>query len=70
MSSMIDRYQLRYFLAVADHGNFSRAAAHCNVAQPTLSVGIAKLEKDLGTQLFIRNSRRVQLTGAGGSIAR
>jgi DNA-binding transcriptional LysR family regulator len=62
---MIDRYQLRYFLAVADHGNFSRAAAHCNVAQPTLSVGIAKLEKDLGTQLFIRNSRRVQLTGAG-----
>ena len=42
---MIDRYLLRYFLAVIDHGNFSKAAAQCNVSQPTLSVGIAKLER-------------------------
>ena len=62
---MIERYQLRYYLAVVDHGNFSRAAAHCNVAQPTLSVGIAKLERKLGTKLFLRNSQRVQLTPAG-----
>ncbi|MEJ7927739.1 LysR family transcriptional regulator [Sphingobium sp. AN641] len=62
---MIDRYQLRYFLAVVDHGNFSRAAAQCNVAQPTLSAGIAKLERALGSALFLRSSQRVQLTQAG-----
>jgi DNA-binding transcriptional LysR family regulator len=47
---MIDRYQLRYFLAVVETGNFSRAAAKMNVNQPTLSVGIAKLEKGLGAK--------------------
>ncbi|WP_033920910.1 LysR family transcriptional regulator [Sphingomonas sp. 37zxx] len=62
---MIDRYQLRYFLAVVDHGNFSRAAANCHVSQPTLSAGIAKLERFLGTPLFLRSSQRVELTGAG-----
>ena len=62
---MIDRYQLRYFLAVVDAGNFSRAAQQVNVTQPTLSVGIAKLEQALGARLFLRNSRRVQLTEAG-----
>ncbi len=62
---MIDRSQLRYFLAVVEQGNFSRAAAQCNVTQPTLSVAIKKLESDLGTKLFARNSRRVRLTRAG-----
>lgn len=63
---MIDRYLIRYFLAVIDQGNFSRAAAACNVSQPTLSIGIAKLEDDLGTKLFVRSNQRVELT-AGGS---
>ena len=62
---MIDRHQLRYFLAVVDHGNFTRAAAACNVSQPTLSVGIAKLEETLGSRLFQRNSQRVRLTPGG-----
>lgn len=62
---MIDRYQLRYFLAVVDHGNFSRAAERCNVSQPTLSAGIAKLERFLGSALFLRSSQRVELTAAG-----
>lgn len=62
---MIDRYLLRYFLAVVDQGTFSRAAAHCHVSQPTLSVGIAKLERLLGTALFFRSNQRVQLTEAG-----
>jgi DNA-binding transcriptional LysR family regulator len=62
---MIDRYLLRYFLAIVDHGNFSRAAAHCGVSQPTLSVGIAKLERELGAGLFLRSNQRVQLTEAG-----
>lgn len=62
---MIDRYQLRYFLAVVETGGFSRAAAQVNVTQPTLSAGIAKLEQALGARLFLRNSRRVQLTEEG-----
>jgi DNA-binding transcriptional LysR family regulator len=66
---MIDRYLLRYFLAVIDQGNFSKAAASCNVSQPTLSVGIAKLEKLLGRSLFHRTNRRVELTEAGARFA-
>jgi DNA-binding transcriptional LysR family regulator len=66
---MIDRYHLRYFLAVIDQGNFSRAAEACNVSQPTLSVGVAKLEKALGRPLFRRTNRRVELTEAGVALA-
>lgn len=68
MASMIDRYQLRYFLAIVDAGNFSRAAALVNVTQPTLSVGIAKLERSVGAKLFLRNNQRVQLTDAGARL--
>jgi DNA-binding transcriptional LysR family regulator len=66
---MIDRYPLRYFLAVIDAGNFSKAAMQCNVSQPTLSVGIAKLERELGQPLFHRTNRRVELTAAGARFA-
>lgn len=66
---MIDRYTLRYFLAVIDTGNFSKAAAQCNVSQPTLSVGISKLERELGQPLFHRTNRRVELTSAGARFA-
>jgi DNA-binding transcriptional LysR family regulator len=62
---MMDGYLIRYFLAVVETGNFSRAAAQANVAQPTLSAGIGKLERQLGAQLFDRTNRRVHLTGAG-----
>ncbi len=66
---MIDRYTLRYFLAVIDNGNFSKAAAQCHVSQPTLSVGISKLERALGVDLFLRTNRRVELTAAGARFA-
>lgn len=62
---MIDQYLLRYFLAVAEAGNFSRAARRVSVTQPTLSVGIAKLERELGARLFDRDRQRVALTPAG-----
>lgn len=62
---VLDRYMLRYFLAVVDQGNFSRAASHCNVSQPTLSIGIAKLERTVGAALFVRSNQRVELTDGG-----
>src|SRR5215475_13035029 len=61
----MDRYLLRYFLAVAELGSFSKAAAKANVTQPTLSIGIAKLEEQVGARLFNRTTRRVSLTPAG-----
>lgn len=66
---MMDRYHLRYFLSVIDQGNFSKAAERCHVSQPTLSVGIAKLEATLGKPLFLRTNRRVELTEAGAHLA-
>ena len=65
---MIERYLLRYFLAVVDTGGFSRGAAQVNVTQPTLSVGIAKLEALVGAPIFHRTSQRVHLTEAGARL--
>jgi DNA-binding transcriptional LysR family regulator len=56
---------LRYFLAVAYEGNISRAAESLFIAQPSLSRQIQNLEKELGCQLFIRKSHRVELTPEG-----
>ncbi|HVY86744.1 MAG TPA: LysR family transcriptional regulator [Caulobacterales bacterium] len=61
----MDRYLLRYFLAVAELGSFSKAAGRVSVTQPTLSAGIAKLEEQVGARLFERTTRRVSLTPAG-----
>ncbi|HKY82890.1 MAG TPA: LysR family transcriptional regulator [Sphingobium sp.] len=66
---MIERYLIHYFLAVVDQGNFSRAAQQCGVSQPTLSVGIAKLEALLDRILFNRTNRRVELTSFGVTFA-
>ena len=61
----MDFYQIRYFLAVAKTGTFSKAAERAFVTQPTLSAGIKKLEGDLGVRLFERGPRRASLTPEG-----
>ncbi len=61
----MELHQLRYFVTVADQGNFTRAAEQCFVAQPSLSQQIIKLERELGQPLFDRLGRTVRLTDAG-----
>lgn len=61
----MEMHQLRYFIAVAEEENFTRAAAKCYVSQPSLSMQIIKLEEELGSKLFNRLGRRVELTSAG-----
>ena len=56
--------QYRIFYEVARCGNISRAAKELYISQPAISKAIGKLEESLGTRLFLRNSRGVQLTPA------
>ena len=59
---------LRYFLAVAQEKNITRAAENLHVTQPTLSRQIGDLEEELGTTLFIRGKRSLELTEDGALL--
>jgi len=61
----MELFQLRYFVAAARRGNFSRAAEEVCVSQPSLSLQIANLEREIGAPLFTRQGRSVALTDAG-----
>ena len=61
----MEMHQIRYFLAVADSLNFTRAAEECHVAQPSLTRAIKKLEDELGGALFLREHHQTKLTELG-----
>ena len=61
----MDIKQITYFMAVAQHGSYSGAAAVLKVSQPTLSLAIKKMEEELGVKLFYYFDRRQRLTDEG-----
>jgi LysR family transcriptional regulator, hydrogen peroxide-inducible genes activator len=64
-SHTMDLTQIRYFLAIAQHGGFTRAANELSVSQPAISRSVARLEEEIGQPLFERDSRPPKLTEAG-----
>lgn len=66
--SVLDLHHLRYFVAVAQHRSFTKAAEACRVAQPSLSQQIKRLEEILGVVLFDRSGGPVRLTDAGKAL--
>ncbi|MFD7418053.1 LysR family transcriptional regulator [Kitasatospora purpeofusca] len=64
----LDLRKLRYFVAVAEHRHFGRAAAALFIAQPVLSRQIRAFEEELGCALFTRTTRSVELTSAGQQL--
>jgi LysR family transcriptional regulator, hydrogen peroxide-inducible genes activator len=61
--------QLRYLVALSEHGHFTRAAEACFVTQSTLSVGLKELESSLGVQLVERDRQTVRMTPVGEATA-
>lgn len=61
----MELHQLRYVVAVAETGNFTRASERCHITQPSLSQQVLNLEKELGHKLFHRLGRKAVLTEAG-----
>ena len=60
--------ELRYIIAVADEKHFGRAASKCFVSQPTLSIGVKRLEDELGVTLFERSKTGVHLTAVAEQL--
>lgn len=61
----MEMHQIRYFLTAAKTLNFTRAAEQCHISQPALTIGVKRLEEQLGSALFHRDGRRLGLTDFG-----
>ena len=63
----METQHVRYFLAICNELNFTRAAKECGIAQPSLTTAIQRMEREIGGALFLRSTRasRVQLTTLG-----
>ncbi len=64
----ITMLQIDYFMAVASHKNFTKAAQSLYVSQPSLSKQVAQLEHEIGVQLFVRSKKGVTFTPAGAVL--
>jgi DNA-binding transcriptional LysR family regulator len=64
----MDSRRLQQFVAVADHGGFTAASKATFISQPALSLAVKELEAELGTPLFDRIGKRIQLTAAGTAL--
>jgi LysR family hydrogen peroxide-inducible transcriptional activator len=62
--------ELRYLVALSETGHFRKAAEHCNVSQPTLSIAIKRLEEELDVPLFERSRHKVSATPIGERIVK
>jgi len=69
MAALPSLRQLNYLVALAEHLNFTRAAAACFVTQSTLSAGLKELESTLGANLVERDRQRVVITPLGAEVA-
>ena len=61
----MDQKQLQYFIVIAEEGNITKAAKRLFLPEPYLSNQLKKIEKELGIQLAVRSTRKMQLTDAG-----
>ncbi|MEM7290020.1 MAG: LysR family transcriptional regulator [Pseudomonadota bacterium] len=64
-NAAMEMNQIRYFLAICEHRNFTHAASASNVSQPSLTIAIKKLEEELGGDLFVRDRAGCKLTALG-----
>jgi hypothetical protein len=66
--AMMTLQQVFYFLSLCDEQSFTRAAKRCGIKQPSLTLAIKQLEKELGGQLFVRSRRMSRLSGLGMAV--
>jgi hypothetical protein len=67
-TAVMEMHQVRYFLAIYEEGNFTRAAKRCGVKQPSLTRAIQRLETEFGAPLFIRTRKGASLSHLGPAL--